>query len=644
MGSAAAERLRDEHAGVRRESVAEALPIHQQLPVDEDVHVSAQAPALVADVEGDPGGDDVERRDELGQRGRLDVQRTPGEAREEGRQVLRELDLRHPGSIAHSELTAKGWTKTPHGDTRAPGSPEALASSPVAHVDGHGARRRTYVRATVLVTMWLRELRVKNLKRLRDFTLSLRGADGEPRRWTVIIGPNGTGKTSILQAAALAAAGNFRADDLVKDIRASLSDKRQETEEAENEDSGPWTGRPWAGGVWKGGAPSSVGRRKHFAEVDIAADFVFGPIGRASPHVHPLREGQGPLGIREVLRSRIRISPDRAVAGNSGYFDTAAEGAEDPTVGNDRSGDRDTDPLVAAREDDLPLWFVAGYGVQRDLPEDALTVSRPERASIDRLRALFGPRQLIGPNFQALFDKDLSLEYAALLRDVLMHTKQLVPGIEHIELRGRGGVSKPEDLTKGHRFVQRVAGVDLKLPARWLSHGYQSSLAWVADLVGQIMLEGGSGARREDMEGLVLIDEIDLYLHPTWQVGLIQALRETLPNMQFIATTHSPILLSAFHRDEVVMLDFDDEGNVVQRPTPRDPRLLTGSELYELFFGIDKLYPAELGERLERYVRLATDPFRSDEDDATARRLLAELLAEDIDPGVPMSLRRHQVG
>jgi hypothetical protein len=478
-------------------------------------------------------------------------------------------------------------------------------------------------------TMWLRDLRVKNLKRLRDFTLDLRGADGEPRKWTVIIGPNGTGKTSLLQAAALAAAGNFRADDLVKDIRASLPDKRLERV-----------------------VPSPVGikvgsrlRRMQYAEVDISADFVFGPIGRASPEVHPLRDWLG-LGPDKGLRSRIRINPDRAVEGNAGYLDQHAEDGEDPTVGRDRRGDRDTDPLVAAREEDLPYWFVAGYGVQRDLPEDALTVIRPERASIDRLRPLFGPRQLIGPNFQALFEPEVARKYAQLLRDVLMHTKQIVPGIEEIELRGRGGVSKPEDLIHGHRFLQRVAGQDLKLPARWLSHGYQSSLAWVADLVGQVALEGGPDTPREEIEGLVLIDEIDLYLHPKWQVGLIQALRETLPNMQFIATTHSPILLSAFHRDEVVMLDFDDEGNVVQVPTPRDPRLLTGSELYELFFGIDKLYPAELGERLERYVRLATDPYRSDEEDATAKRLLDELRGEDIDPGVPMSQRkrRNQVG
>ncbi len=472
--------------------------------------------------------------------------------------------------------------------------------------------------------MWLRELRVKNLKRLRDFALDLRGADGQPRKWTVIIGPNGTGKTSLLQAAALAAAGNFRADDLVKDIRASLPDKRQERVV------------PLSVGMKAG---SSL-RRKQYAEVDISADFSFGPMGSALAAVHPFHGEEGPLGSAEVLRSRIRISPDRAVAGNAGYFDTTG-GAVDPTAGRDKSGDRDTDPLVAAREDDLPHWFVVGYGVQRDLPEDALTVTRPERASIDRLKALFEPHQLIGLNFQALFNGEMAKKYTELLRDVLMHTGQLMPGVEDIELRERSGVTTNEDLTQGHRVAQRVRDeAPLKLPARWLSHGYQSSLAWVADLVGQVMLESGPGVEREDMEGLVLIDEIDLYLHPKWQVGLIQALRETLPNMQFIATTHSPILLSAFHRDEVVMLDFDDEGNVVQVETPRDPRLLTGSELYELFFGIDRLYPVDLGERLERYVRIATDPHRTEEEEATALRLLDELRRDDVEPGIPLSPRR----
>jgi AAA domain, putative AbiEii toxin, Type IV TA system len=81
------------------------------------------------------------------------------------------------------------------------------------------------------------------------------------------------------------------------------------------------------------------------------------------------------------------------------------------------------------------------------------------------------------------------------------------------------------------------------------------------------------------MEGLVLIDEIDLYLHPTWQVGFIRALRDTFPKLQFIATTHSPILLTGLHREEVLVLARDPEsGDIVTEQPTHDPRLLTGSE------------------------------------------------------------------
>lgn len=50
-------------------------------------------------------------------------------------------------------------------------------------------------------------------------------------------------------------------------------------------------------------------------------------------------------------------------------------------------------------------------------------------------------------------------------------------------------------------------------------------------------------------EGVVLIDEIELHMHPSWQRNIVRKLRETFPNIQFIITTHSPIVLSEIDDD-----------------------------------------------------------------------------------------------
>lgn len=123
----------------------------------------------------------------------------------------------------------------------------------------------------------------------------------------------------------------------------------------------------------------------------------------------------------------------------------------------------------------------------------------------------------------------------------------------------------------------------------------------------------------------MLVDEIDVHLHPTWQVRLIPALKKVFPRLQFIATTHSPMVLPALEQDEVWILSQDDEGSVRANPAPRSPALLTGSELYQSFFQLDELYPDDLGRKLRRYGELATDPLRSDTDEAELTGLGAEL-------------------
>jgi hypothetical protein len=144
------------------------------------------------------------------------------------------------------------------------------------------------------------------------------------------------------------------------------------------------------------------------------------------------------------------------------------------------------------------------------------------------------------------------------------------------------------------------------------------------------------------MQGLVLIDELDLYLHPVWQVVLVAALRATFPRLQFVATTHSPLITASLAPDEIVALGFDPKtGDVVRVENHQDPRVLTGTEIYRAYFGLDEIYPDPLGRELRDYRALAANPFRSDVEDKRMTKLHASLAARGVDPRVQPVARRR---
>lgn len=93
-----------------------------------------------------------------------------------------------------------------------------------------------------------------------------------------------------------------------------------------------------------------------------------------------------------------------------------------------------------------------------------------------------------------------------------------------------------------------------------LSAGYQSVLNMVIDLAYRMSIlnpDAGENIRRA--EGVVLIDEIDSNLHPKWQWRVVDALVKTFPNLQFIAATHSPIIVSSCKNANIISIDETQE-------------------------------------------------------------------------------------
>ena len=93
------------------------------------------------------------------------------------------------------------------------------------------------------------------------------------------------------------------------------------------------------------------------------------------------------------------------------------------------------------------------------------------------------------------------------------------------------------------------------------------------------------------------------------------------------------MLLPALKREEVVLLDVDDEGNVVAHHPEVSPMLLTGSELYRDFFGIDDVYPRNLAKDYRRYAFLVGNPRRTDDEEREMKALAKKLADLGIDPG-----------
>jgi len=94
-------------------------------------------------------------------------------------------------------------------------------------------------------------------------------------------------------------------------------------------------------------------------------------------------------------------------------------------------------------------------------------------------------------------------------------------------------------------------------PFNNLSDGYRNMIAMVGDIAWKaVQLNPHLGTKAPaETPGIVLIDELDLHLHPTWQRRIIEDLRRTFPKIQFICTTHSPFIIQSARPGEVVSLD-----------------------------------------------------------------------------------------
>ena len=112
------------------------------------------------------------------------------------------------------------------------------------------------------------------------------------------------------------------------------------------------------------------------------------------------------------------------------------------------------------------------------------------------------------------------------------------------------------------RMVVDKAGKEVRVDM--LSDGEKCTLALLGDLARRLILANPSADNPLEGDGIVLIDEIELHMHPSWQRRILHVLKSTFPNIQFIVTTHSPQVLGEAGDDyNIISLKYDEAEDMV---------------------------------------------------------------------------------
>jgi uncharacterized protein (TIGR02646 family) len=365
----------------------------------------------------------------------------------------------------------------------------------------------------------IERIEITNFKAIHKLELTLPTPPSEREAWLMLLGENGTGKSSILQAVALALMGEEHAQEL--DLDASAF-------------------------VRRGARVGRVSVKLTTVPEPVTVEF-----RRGSPSFKHLTPGPKALlqayGATRLLRGGT-LGATRSVQTRNLF---------DPT----------------ARLADVAGW-------------------------------------LVGPDMtDARFDA-----VALALKDLLML----------------------EDEDRFDRVDGRVEAnvYGASVPLEQLSDGFQSVIA----LCGNIMMglfERWTAV--EDAEAIVLIDELEAHLHPTWKIEIVSRLRRTFPRVAFIASTHDPLALKGLEQGEIAVLRRDERRKIaIETDVPSVNDLRADQILTSFLFGLHSTRGDDATQSIGRYAELMSKRRRTPEEEqelAQLRGRLEETLTVQETPG-----------
>jgi energy-coupling factor transporter ATP-binding protein EcfA2 len=458
--------------------------------------------------------------------------------------------------------------------------------------------------------MYVKSVVLENLRGFKKLRFDFgRGTSEHPvyAGWTVFVGGNGSGKSTLLKGIALALMGHNSGRRLMETTKGWIRDgeknARVETDIVWNEDHDRFT---------TGGGK------------------------RPGKHI--------PIALRWDLETKEDVSPRfRAVEMRS------------PNGARIQSAERGLWIANAERglwNENANGWFCAGYGPMRRL-------SGSSSESIG-----FGVQNDVVSRFVTLFREDAALsESEAWLKTNYSRSLEmkddprfgrLVSGVSDLlsdELLPHG--MKIDKISVDHVWVTDRS--KMRLPMRDISDGCRSMYATVLDLVhgmfdaygiDRLFAKDPQGRTIVNRPGVVLIDEIEAHLHPSWQRDIPEWLKVHFPLVQFLVSTHSPLVAQAADPNGIFVLpsptDIDREPRALDELEANKIRLGCAEKtLLGAAFGLKTARSAWAVQQIERWKKLnakklakASLSSREKKDHAELRKQMELAFEPGLEPGL----------
>ncbi|MFY7999787.1 MAG: AAA family ATPase [Candidatus Kapaibacteriota bacterium] len=263
----------------------------------------------------------------------------------------------------------------------------------------------------------------------------------------------------------------------------------------------------------------------------------------------------------------------------------------------------------------------------------------------------FGAKRLIGSSpweEYRLTDSTTSLFYtnaelvnvAEWLRNVKLaasmspqpniHSKRF----EKIESLLTGGLLPQVDAMRLAVVETGIFGVEVTfhtpdgwIPLESLGLGYQTMIAWTVDFAARMVERYPHSPQPLHEPAIVLVDELDLHLHPRWQREIIGFLTKQFPKTQFIVTAHSPLVVQAAQdvNANIVLLRREGDHVVIDQNVRIDRNLTADQLLTSDVFGLTTLYSPETEQKLAEQATILSKPTLTATDKKRVKELESEI-------------------